>query len=83
MPKRQSYPTYHSQDQSYQFYQSGHQPYYDWEYDDEDSEIPVSPENDNISEYRQILNVGINAGRKDIERAFRNKAFVLHPGLRW
>lgn len=40
------------------------------------SEIP-----DTLSEHRRILNVGENAGRREIERAFRHKAFNLHPGI--
>lgn len=77
----QRHQPFHSQ---YRQYQSDRdQPFRNWEYEDDDynSSESVSHAYDDLLEFRKILNVGLNAGQKEIERAFRDKAFVLHPGL--
>lgn len=79
-------PNYHQSYQTYdQSYQSRDQPYRNWEDDDDyNSSESVSYANgDDMLEFRKILNVGQNAGQKEIERAFRDRAFVLHPGVCW
>lgn len=77
----QRHQPYQSQDRPYQ---SRDQPFRNWEYEEDDdynSSESVSYAYDDMLAYRKILNVGHDAGQKEIERAFRDRAFVLHPGL--